>query len=100
MSSRSNTLFISLGHRCSSVAMLDSCAVTRESMPFDTVVSQLEVVRDCLENGFDEFLDPDNYTRPTTQTVNLIDGVLEPCELESPNVNRHFEDKYGARSDD
>jgi hypothetical protein len=96
MSARSNTLFISIGHRCSSVAMLDFAAMPRESMPFDTAVSQLDVVRDCLENGFDEFLNPDNYAKPNTHTVSVIDGVLEPLGREDPNVNRHFEDRYGA----
>ncbi|HEY0709326.1 MAG TPA: DUF1796 family putative cysteine peptidase [Polyangia bacterium] len=97
MSSHANTLFLSIGHRCSSVAMLDLAVAPHESMPFDTLVSQLDVVRDCLENGFEEFLNPDNYARPTTHTVNLIDGEVVPCEHESPRVNRYFERRFGDR---
>lgn len=88
------TTFISFGHRCSSAAILDHCRLGRESLPFDSIVCQLEVVKDCLENGFDAFLDPDNYVRTNTVTVNLVDDVVEFCCNEAPNVNRHYRDAW------
>jgi hypothetical protein len=86
------TTYISIGHRCSSAAVLDRCRLGRESLPFDSIVCQLEVVKDCLENGFDAFLDPGNYVRSTTVTVNLVDDVVEFVGNEAPNVNRHYRD--------
>jgi hypothetical protein len=87
-----DTTFISIGHRCSSAAVLDLCGLGRESLPFDSIVCQLDVVRDCLENGFEAFLDPGNYARTTTVTVNIVDDVVEFCGNETPNVNRHYQD--------
>jgi hypothetical protein len=85
-------IFIALGHRCSSAGMLDHCGRSRPSLPFDSIVCQLGVVRDCLENGFGAFLDPGNYVSTSTVTVNIIDDVIEHCCNEMPNVNRHYRD--------
>ena len=52
----------------------------------------MDVIRDCLENGFGTFLDAKNYIRVNTLTVNIIDGNVEVCCDELPNVNRCYED--------
>lgn len=86
------TAFIAFGHRCSAAAILDRCGLSAESLPFDAVVSQLRVVKDCLETEFREFLDPRNYVNVATRTVNRIDGEVQECCTESPNVNRYYEE--------
>jgi hypothetical protein len=85
------TLFIPFGHRCSSAAILDRCHLCDESLPFDSIVSKLSVIRDCLDNGFRAFLDVENYVNVDTLTVNVIDGLVEECCRELPNVNKHYE---------
>ncbi len=90
--SSSNTVFIPFGHRCSSAALLDRCQLNSESLPFDSLVCQLSVIKDCLENDFKEFLDIQNYIEADTLTVNTIDGVVEECCREIVRVNRHYED--------
>jgi hypothetical protein len=92
MSRPSTTTFIALGHRCSAAAILDRCHLAAESLPFDSVVSKLSVIKDCLETDFKEFLNVHNYTTVETTTVNIIDGVVEEILAESPRVNRHYEE--------
>ncbi len=87
-----DTIFISLGHRCSSAGVIDHCRLPRASVPFDSIVCQLPVVKDCLQNGFGAFLDPANYVRMTTVTVDIVDDVFEFWGNETPSVNRHYRD--------
>jgi hypothetical protein len=84
--------FIAFGHRCSTAAILDRCQLAGESLPFDGVVSKLNVIRDCLENDFEHFLDVRNYVKVQTTTVNVIDGVVQELLTECPSVNRHYEE--------
>jgi putative papain-like cysteine peptidase DUF1796 len=87
-----DTLFIPIGHRCSSAALLDRCNLASESLPFDSIVCQLGVVRDCLEHGFNEFLDAGNYVKVDTMTANFIDGAVDVWGYETPSINLHYED--------
>jgi len=82
-----DTTFISIGHRCSSAAVLDLCPLGRESLPFDSIVCQLGVIRGCLEYGFEACPDSGNCARTTTVTVNIVDDVVEFCGNGTPNVN-------------
>lgn len=91
--SHGNTTFIAFGHRCSAAAILDRSNLAAESFPFDSVVSKLSVIKDCLETDFKEFLDIHNYMTVETTTVNVIDGVVEEILHESPTINTHYEDK-------
>ena len=90
--SRSNTIFIPFGHRCSTAALLDRCHLGGEALPFDSLVCQLSVIKDCLENDFRAFLDIENYTRIETRTVNVIDGVVDEFYRETPCINRYYQD--------
>ena len=90
------TRFIAFGHRCSAAAILDRCQLAAESLPFDSIVSKLGVIRDCLETDFKEFLNVHNYTTIQTTTINLIDGVAEEILTEWPSVNRHYEEANRA----
>lgn len=64
-----STIFIAFGHRCSASAILDRCGLSRESLPFDGLVSKLSVIRDCLENDFEAVPDIHNYTTVDTRTT-------------------------------
>ena len=88
----STTIFIALGHRCSAAAILDRCQLAAESLPFDSVVSKLAVIKDCLDTDFKEFLNVRNYTTVQTTTVNITDGVVQEILTEWPSVNRHYEE--------
>ena len=70
---------------------MDRCQLRGESSPFDALVCQLNVIKDCLENDFKAFLDINNYITVNTITVNIIDGVVEECCRELVNVNRYYE---------
>lgn len=89
--SSNNTIFIPFGHRCSSKGILDRCHLSGQSLPFDSVVCQLSVIKDCLENDFKEFLNINNYIKVNTMTVNMVDGVVLECCCEMPSVNRYYE---------
>jgi len=99
--SGSNTIFIPLGHRCSSRGILDRCHLGGNSLPFDTLVCQLNVIKDCLENDFREFLNINNYVQAETATINIIDGVVEEFCRETPSINRYYEEasRPGVGSD-
>jgi hypothetical protein len=90
--SRGDTVYIALGHRCSSAAILDRCHLGSESLPFDSIVCQLNVVEDCLATGFKEFMDVGNYVKANTTTANHLDGVVEVWGHEMPSVNTYYED--------
>lgn len=70
---------------------MDRSHLGGQSLPFDTLVCQLNVIRDCLENDFREFLNLDHYIKVDTATINIIDGAAEEFCRETPSVNRHYE---------
>jgi len=93
------TVFFPVGHRCSTVALLDACGLSSKTMAFDSMISQLSVIRDCLENDFKEFLNPTNYRKVHTRTVNIIDGAVEEACVEYPSVNWYYEQAHRAIGD-
>jgi hypothetical protein len=93
-------IFLPFGHRCSSAAILDRCHLGGESLPFDSVVCQLNVIRACLEDDFKQFLAIDNYTKIDTTTANIIDDVVEVYGHEQPSVNGHYADAAGGELTD
>jgi hypothetical protein len=58
----------SLGFRCSSASILKRLNLKQESYPFDWLISNISVVKDCIENNFEEFLNKENYERKYTNT--------------------------------
>ncbi len=60
--------FIPLGYRCSSAGILRKMGLKLESYPFDWLISRLDVITDCLINGFDEFLNLENYVQFRSET--------------------------------
>jgi hypothetical protein len=52
----SKPIFVSLGYRCSSAALLKKLQLKNESYPFDWLVSRLSVIEDSIQSGFKEFL--------------------------------------------
>jgi len=86
------TYFFSIGHRCSSSGILKLLKLKTESYPFDWIVSNLSTVRHCMETGFVEFLNTDNYPRQETSTANILDArVISICN-ETPEINTFYEE--------
>jgi hypothetical protein len=82
---------ISFGHRCSSASFIQMLDVKKESYPFDWLVSKLDVIQDCIETNFVNFLDKNNYIIQNTKTFNLIDDQkYDICE-ESSQINTFYE---------
>jgi hypothetical protein len=65
---------ISFGYRCQSAGLLQLLKVKEESYPFDWTVSNLNVIKDCIEDNFVNFLNKENYKYYDLHTVNLINN--------------------------
>ncbi|MBA42492.1 MAG: hypothetical protein CMF62_00595 [Magnetococcales bacterium] len=53
--------FVSLGFSCHTSYHLKKYGLKKESYPFDWIFSNPEIIIDCLQNDFLEFLNKDNY---------------------------------------
>jgi len=82
---------ISFGYRCSSASFLKMLNLKKESYPFDWIVSKLDVVKDCINNNFIEFLNTSNYTTLNTETLNMIDGHKIHIGTETIQVNTYYQ---------
>lgn len=69
-----NIKVFSMGFRCSSAAILKKLGLKTESYPFDWLISHLSVIRHCMENDFQEFLNIENYQRKYTNTYEMADS--------------------------
>jgi hypothetical protein len=69
-----NKKIFSFGFRCSSAAILKRMGLKQESYPFDWLVSHLSVIKHCIENNFEEFLNINNYKRKYTNTYEMADS--------------------------
>jgi hypothetical protein len=67
-------LFFSCGYRCSSAAFLKRLGLKHESYPFDWCISRLSVIKDSIENEFQEFLSLDNYEKRHTNTYEMMNS--------------------------
>lgn len=47
--------YISLGYDCSPAATLHNLDLRSEALPFDWIVSSLELIMDCIDNNFETF---------------------------------------------
>jgi hypothetical protein len=61
-------IVFSLGYRCSSAGILKHLGIKSESYPFDWLISRLPIIKDCIENDFQHFLNKDNYQKCETKT--------------------------------
>lgn len=84
----------SLGYRCSSAGILKSLGLKRESYPFDWMVSRLPIIEHCVETGFVEFLNRNNYAKKRSATYGYPtsdpNGRQWICD-ESIRVNNYYE---------
>ena len=71
---KKNKKIFSFGFRCSSAAIIKHMGLKLESYPFDWLVSHLSVIRHCMENQFEEFLNINNYQRKYTNTYEMADS--------------------------
>jgi hypothetical protein len=75
------TVFLSIGHRCTSSSILKYLKLKTESYPFDWLVSKPRAIRWCIENNFDQFTDPAQYRHIDTSTQSNLDGrILHVCD--------------------
>ena len=76
MSEKSNSpiKILSFGFRCSSAAILKQMNLKTESYPFDWLISDLSVIKHCIETDFQEFVNPSNYIRKYTNTYEMADS--------------------------
>lgn len=84
------TVFFSIGHRCSSSGLLQLLGLKTESYPFDWIVSNLAVVRHCIETDFRYFLDASLYQKMDSATVNHLDGRVVDIMQERAEVNGFY----------
>jgi len=57
-----NMKFISIGTYCSTAYILKVNNLRTESYPFDYIFSSLEIVKHCINDKFNIFLDKKYYT--------------------------------------
>ncbi len=67
-------IYFSLGFRCSSASILKRLNLKHESYPFDWLISNLKVIKLCIEDNFENFLKQDNYERKYTKTYELTES--------------------------
>lgn len=89
---------ISIGHRCSCAGLLKDIGYKEESYPFDWLVSKLDVVQQCIENNFVEFMKKENYKIITCNTINNIDGNINHLKQEGVFVNSFYQPEKTAAS--
>jgi len=82
---------ISFGHRCSSASFIKLLDLKTESYPFDWIVSKLDVVQNCIETNFVNFLNVNNYVAKNTETHNMIDNIKYHICNETIQVNVFYE---------
>lgn len=85
---------ISFGSRCSSSDLIKLLNLKTESYPFDWLVSKLDVIKDCIETNFINFLDLNNYVVTTTETFNMTDCIKTHICNEGSHVNTYYEKYY------
>lgn len=67
----------SVGFRCSSVDFIKRLGLKAESYPFDSAISRLDVIRDCIETHFTHFLNTSNYIMKHTQSYEYMNSIAE-----------------------
>jgi hypothetical protein len=82
----------SLGFRCSSASILKRLNLKDESYPFDWLISNISVVKDCIENNFEEFLNKENYERKYTNTYETAYSKNQFICDEHLMANMHYQD--------
>ena len=81
----------SIGFRCSTAAILKQIEMKTESFPFDWLVSDLSVIRHCIETDFSEFTNQKNYERRYTNTYEMADSKENFICDEHLMVNTYYQ---------
>ena len=66
--------YISLGPNCQTSGMIKAVGYKTESYPFDWVLTNLDIVLDCIESDFKHYLDKQFYFKNESYTSQLIIG--------------------------
>lgn len=86
--------FFSLGFRCSSASILKKMNLKTESYPFDWLISDLSVIRHCIETDFQEFVNPSHYEKKYTNTYEMAESRQGFVCDEHLMVNRFYQPLY------
>lgn len=89
---------ISFGHRCTSSGFIKHLGLKTESYPFDWLISNLNVIQDCIETNFIHFLNVNNYKEKHMEVSHLIDNRKEYYWSENVNVNEYYENDKNNNS--
>jgi hypothetical protein len=84
--------FVSFGYRCSSAGILKRLGRKHESYPFDWIISRLPVIQHCIDTGFTQYLNVQNYKDAHTITQHYDDRF--PCFIceEDVQYNTYYVD--------
>lgn len=93
--------FISIGPYCSTADILKANNLRTESYPFDYIFSSLEIVKHCINDKFNTFLDKKYYTPGTGDNstrhsfyCNFLDTPL----LKQHHINNNYSKDYKVSS--
>ena len=93
-------ILFSVGHRCTTASLIKELRLKFESYPFDWIVSKLETVKHCIETDFVIFLDKDQYSKITSETLNLCDDTKIHVTSESIVYNTYYESVLATKGRD
>jgi len=98
--SKTNIKFFSLGFRCTCSGILKASGLKTESFPFDWLVSNINVIRHCIETDFAFFLDKSNYTKKNTITSdNTRNNIWIHIANETIIYNHFYQYIFGATAE-
>jgi hypothetical protein len=81
----------SLGYRCSSAGILKEMRLKQESFPFDWLISRLSVIKQCIQDDFQEFMKIENYENRHTNTYEMAENQNHFICDEYLVINRHYQ---------
>jgi hypothetical protein len=66
--------YISLGPNCQTSGSIKTVGYKTESYPFDWILTNLDIVSDCIQTDFKDYLNKDFYFKNQSYITQLIIG--------------------------
>lgn len=87
------TEFVSIGPCCFVSQIIKEAGFRKFAYPFDTVLCTFEVVQDCLDTKFKNFLDVSKLSPSSEHPgyASFIHDIYSPMVNSDKCINRHFE---------
>jgi hypothetical protein len=95
-----DTIFFSVGYRCTAATFLNELGLHNESYPFDWAISKLDTVKDCIEDNFNNFLNKENYIKLYCQHFNVCDNEITHVGCGEGYINTYYDKVIGMNSFD